>query len=53
MSDRVVSVLRTRDDRVIPVAGAHDIDGDHPSVEFVCPHLMITKVRGHRAFQRR
>ena len=46
MSDRTVSVLRTHDDRVIPVAGAYDIDGAHTSVEFVGRHLMITKVRG-------
>jgi polyisoprenoid-binding protein YceI len=46
MSDRTASVLRTRDDRVIPVAGVYDIDGPHTSVEFVGRHLMITKVRG-------
>jgi polyisoprenoid-binding protein YceI len=46
MSNRTVSVLRTRDDRVIPVAGVYDIDGAHTSVEFVGRHLMITKVRG-------
>ena len=46
MSDRTVSVLRTRNDRVVPVAGAYDIDGAHTSVEFVGRHLMITKVRG-------
>jgi polyisoprenoid-binding protein YceI len=46
MSDRTVSVLRTRDDRVIPIAGVYDIDGAHTSVEFVGRHLMITKVRG-------
>ena len=46
MSDRTVSVLRTRDDRVIPVPGVYDIDGAHTSVEFVGRHLMITKVRG-------
>ncbi len=46
MSDRTVSVLRTHDDRVVPVAGAYDIDGAHTSVEFVGRHLMITKVRG-------
>ena len=46
MSDRTVSVLRTHDDRVIPVAGVYDIDGAHTSVEFVGRHLMITKVRG-------
>jgi polyisoprenoid-binding protein YceI len=46
MPDRTVSVLRTRDDRVIPVAGVYDIDAAHTSVEFVGRHLMITKVRG-------
>ena len=46
MSNRTVSVLRTRDDRVIPVAGVYEIDGAHTSVEFVGRHLMITKVRG-------
>jgi polyisoprenoid-binding protein YceI len=46
MSDRTVSVLRTHDDRLIPVAGIYDIDGPHTSVEFVGRHLMITKVRG-------
>ena len=46
MADRTVSVLRTHDDRLIPVAGIYDIDGPHTSVEFVGRHLMITKVRG-------
>src|SRR2546428_10595938 len=46
MPDRKVSVLRTRDDRLIPVAGVYAIDGPHTSVEFVGRHLMITKVRG-------
>ena len=46
MSDRTVSVLRTHDDRPIPVAGVYDIDSAHTSVEFVGRHLMITKVRG-------
>ena len=46
MSDRTVSVLRTHDDRVIPVPGTYDIDAAHTSVEFVGRHLMITKVRG-------
>lgn len=46
MSDRTVSVLRTHDDRVVPVAGVYDIDGAHTGVEFVGRHLMITKVRG-------
>jgi polyisoprenoid-binding protein YceI len=46
MAERTVSVLRTRDDRVIPVAGVYDLDPAHTSVEFVGRHLMITKVRG-------
>src|SRR5260221_164670 len=46
VSDRTVSVLRTHDDRLVPVAGVFDIDGAHTSVEFVGRHLMITKVRG-------
>src|SRR5260370_5000017 len=46
MSNQTVSVLRTRDDQVIPVAGVYEIDGAHTSVEFVGRHLMITKVRG-------
>src|SRR5437879_11126235 len=46
MSNGTISVLRTRDDRVIPVAGVYEIDGAHTSVEFVGRHLMITKVRG-------
>ena len=46
MSDRTVSVLRTHDDRQVPVAGVYEIDGAHTSVEFVGRHLMITKVRG-------
>src|SRR5438874_5046617 len=46
MSSQTVSVLRTRDDRVIPVAGVYEIDGAHTSVEFIGRHLMITKVRG-------
>jgi len=46
MTERSVSVLRTHDDRMIPVAGVYEIDGAHPSVEFIGRHLMITKVRG-------
>ena len=46
MSERTVSVLRTHDDREVPVAGVYEIDGAHTSVEFVGRHLMITKVRG-------
>ena len=46
MSDRTVSILRSRDDRLVPVPGVYEIDGTHTSVEFVARHLMITKVRG-------
>ena len=46
MSDRTVSVLRTHDDRLVPVAGVYEIDGAHTSVEAVARHLMMTKVRG-------
>jgi polyisoprenoid-binding protein YceI len=46
MTDRIVSLVRTHEDRTIPVAGVYDIDGAHTSVEFVGRHLMITKVRG-------
>jgi polyisoprenoid-binding protein YceI len=40
------TLLRTRDDREIPVAGQYAIDPAHTSVEFIGRHLMITKVRG-------
>jgi polyisoprenoid-binding protein YceI len=46
MSDRTVSILRSRDDRLVPVAGVYEIDGAHTSAEFAARHLMITKVRG-------
>ena len=46
MAERTVRVLRTHDDRMVPVAGVYEIDGAHTSVEFVGRHLMITKVRG-------
>jgi polyisoprenoid-binding protein YceI len=46
MSQRTVSILRTHDDREIPVAGAYAIDAAHSTVEFIGRHLMITKVRG-------
>jgi polyisoprenoid-binding protein YceI len=46
MPKQAVSVLRTEDDRVVPVAGIYEIDGAHTSVEFVGRHFMITKVRG-------
>jgi len=43
---RTLSIVRTHDDREIPVAGTYTIDPAHTSVEFVGRHLMITKVRG-------
>jgi polyisoprenoid-binding protein YceI len=46
MTDRNVSVIRTHDDRRIPVAGMYTIDSAHTTVEFIGRHLMITKVRG-------
>ena len=46
MPEQTISVLRTVEDRVIPVAGVYEIDAAHTSVEFVGRHLMITKVRG-------
>jgi polyisoprenoid-binding protein YceI len=46
MAQRTVSVLRTHDDRVVPVAGVYNVDPAHTSVEFVARHMMITKVRG-------
>src|SRR5207248_9663659 len=46
MSKQALTVLRTRDDRLIPVAGVYELDAAHTSVEFVGRHLMITKVRG-------
>src|SRR5437667_3387125 len=46
MPEQTISVLRTVDDRVIPVAGVYEIDASHTAVEFVGRHLMITKVRG-------
>ena len=49
MTQRTVSVLRTHDDRTIPVPGTYTIDGPHTSVEFVARHLMITKIRGRFA----
>ncbi|MBK5331741.1 MAG: YceI family protein, partial [Ilumatobacteraceae bacterium] len=41
-----LSILRTHDDREIPVAGLYTIDPMHTTVEFIGRHLMITKVRG-------
>ena len=49
MTQRTLSVLRTRDDRELPVAGVYTIDPHHASVEFIARHLMITKVRGRIA----
>ena len=46
MSQRTLSVLRTHDDREIPIAGVYTIDPMHTTVEFIGRHLMITKVRG-------
>ena len=46
MSQRTLSILRTHDDREIPVAGVYAIDPMHSTVEFIGRHLMITKVRG-------
>jgi polyisoprenoid-binding protein YceI len=46
MTQRTLSVLRTHDDRELPVAGVYTIDPHHASVDFVARHLMITKVRG-------
>ena len=46
MTERSVSILRTHDDRPVPVAGVYELDPAHTSVEFVGRHLMITKVRG-------
>jgi polyisoprenoid-binding protein YceI len=46
MTQRLLSILRTHDDREIPVAGEYAIDPAHTSVEFIGRHLMITKVRG-------
>ena len=43
---QTLSILRTHDDREIPVAGEYAIDPAHTSVEFIGRHLMITKVRG-------
>jgi polyisoprenoid-binding protein YceI len=46
MTDQLLSVLRTYEDREIPAAGEYAIDPTHSSVEFIGRHLMITKVRG-------
>ena len=46
MTQRTLSILRTHDDREIPVAGVYTIDPMHTTVEFIGRHLMITKVRG-------
>src|SRR5690242_12184482 len=46
MAETALDVLRSHEDREIPVAGEYAIDPAHSSVEFVGRHLMITKVRG-------
>ena len=46
MSQQTLSILRTHDDREIPVPGVYAIDPMHTTVEFIGRHLMITKVRG-------
>ena len=43
---RTLGIVRTHNEREIPVAGGYAIDPAHTSVEFVARHLMITKVRG-------
>ena len=43
---RTISVLRTVDDRQIPLAGEYAVDPAHTSVEFVVRHMMISNVRG-------
>jgi polyisoprenoid-binding protein YceI len=39
-------MLRTYNDRELPVAGEYTIDASHTSVEFIARNLVITKVRG-------
>jgi polyisoprenoid-binding protein YceI len=46
MSEQTLSVLRTYEDREIPVPGEYNVDPAHSTVEFIGRHLMITKVRG-------
>jgi polyisoprenoid-binding protein YceI len=46
MQQRTISVLRTVDDRQVPLAGEYAIDQAHTSVEFVVRHMMISNVRG-------
>jgi polyisoprenoid-binding protein YceI len=46
IQQRTISVLRTVDDRQVPVAGEYAIDPAHTSVEFVVRHMMISNVRG-------
>jgi polyisoprenoid-binding protein YceI len=41
-----LSLIRTHNDREVPVAGVYLIDPAHTSVEFIARHLMITRVRG-------
>jgi polyisoprenoid-binding protein YceI len=43
---RTISVLRTVNDRQVPLAGEYAIDPAHTSVEFVVRHMMISNVRG-------
>ena len=43
---RTISILRTVDDRQVPLAGEYAIDPAHTSVEFVVRHMMISNVRG-------
>jgi polyisoprenoid-binding protein YceI len=46
MLNRATSVLRTHEDRLVPVAGDYEIDATQTAVEFVGRHMMINKVRG-------
>ena len=43
---RTISLLRTVDDRQVPLAGEYAVDRAHTSVEFVVRHMMISNVRG-------
>ncbi len=46
MQQLTIGVLRTVDDRRVPLAGEYVIDPKHTSVEFIGRHLMISNVRG-------
>jgi len=46
MQQRRITVLRSGDDREVPLAGQYVIDQAHTSVEFVVRHMMISNVRG-------